>query len=418
MPSQYCCQSCEAGNPCESSFKPSGGSSLNSKPSVPNLPLNPLSGLYINQRGELDINCAVLGNRCTWPVSTGGAELLNYTWTVSPSSMTVGGQVTINVSGLTPFSSITFRIVPSSGEEFYVAGQADGTGNVVNKKIRLDIEDTQYVFTTIYPGGVPNISSYAVNVLACGETVECSCLGAVTLKPVLSSYSVVSGQQVTLQILASNSNTCPISNLDMPALVLPPEISGGSASIADAIVNGKSTRIFEFPLQVQNTSGQPKTINITIPSGSATFECNGISYSAGGGTVALTIAPATGSYCGLAVTNFAFTPASVPDNTSANLAITVQNIGSVDVTNLTMPNLNLADSGVSISAGATVIGFPAVPLLAAGATHTVNVDVTFQRIGALPHSHNVICPAGQIYATCNGSLITTNVASNATLTLT
>lgn len=413
-----CCESCNQGNPCDSAFKLTSLSSQRSTPSIPNLPINLLSGLYINAAGQLDIDCAVLGTRCVWPVGADTNELLNYTWTVSPNRVVRGGQVTINVSGLAPYANITFRLTPTAGPEAFVAAQADGNGNVVNKKVRLDIEDVTYVFTPIYPGGIPNISSYSVEVMACGEAVECTCNGSVTLKPVLSSYSIVSGQQVTLLILATNTNSCPISNLDLPALALPPQVSSSGVSIVDAVVNGKATKTFSYPLQVQNTSGESLTVNITIPSGAATFECNGVVYTAGGGTVSLTIAPATGSYCGLAVTSFAFTPVTQKDATQVSLSITVKNIGSVAMTNVTMPQLNIGNSGVQITAGATTIGFAAVPTLAAGASHTATALTTISSLTSLPKSHEVICPAGQIYGTCNGSLVATGVSSVANLTLT
>jgi hypothetical protein len=415
----HCCESCDAGNPCENSpFKLTSLSAVCSTPNIPNIPINLASGLFINAAGQLDIDCAVLGTLCAWPVGPENNELVNYTWTVAPNRIVKGGQITINVSGLYPYSNITFRLTPTAGPEAFVSAQADGSGNVVNKKVRLDLESVTYVVTPVYPGGIPNISSYSVEVLACGEAVECTCNGSVTLKPVLSSYSVVSGQQVTLLILATNTNSCPISNLDLPAIVLPPEVSSLGVSITDEVVNGKSTRTFSYPLQVQNTSGSSTTVNILIPSGSATFECNGVQYSAGGGTVALTIAPATGSFCGLAVTNFAFTPATQSDNTEVSLSITVQNTGSVAMTNVTMPQLNIGSSGVQITAGASSIGFAAIASLAAGATHTETILTTISSLTGLPKSHVITCPAGQIYGTCNGSLVATGVASSTTLTLT
>lgn len=413
-----CCESCEQGNPCDSVFKLTSQSSLQSSPSIPNIPINLSSGLYINAAGQLDIDCAVLGTRCAWPVSGEPNELRNYTWTVSPNRVVRGGQVTINVSGLAPYANITFRLTPTAGPEDFVAAQADGSGNVVNKKVRLDIEDVTYVVTPIYPGGIPNISSYSIDVMACGEAVECTCNGSVTLKPVLSSYSIVSGQQVTLLILATNTNSCPISNLDMPMLALPAQVSSSGVSIIDSTVGGKATRTFSYPLQVQNTSGESLTVNITIPSGSATFECNGVTYTAGGGTVSLTIAPATGSFCGLAVTNFAFTPSTQMDGEQVSLSLSVQNTGSVAMGNVTMPQLNIGSSGVQINTGATSIGFAPIASLAPGAIHTVSVLTSISSLTGTPKSHVVVCPAGQIYGTCNGSLVATGVASTTTLTLT
>lgn len=414
----HCCSECERGNPCDASFRITSQNSCEVLRSVPNLPLSPTSGLFINASGQLDIDCSILGTLCTWPITTGVPQVTNYTWTVAPNRIIKGGQITINAAGLAPHGIITFQLTPDTGPESFISGKADASGNLVNLKVRLEIAGATYTVTPVYPGGVPNISSYQVEVMECGEQVECTCAGSVTLKPVLSNYSVVSGQAVTLLILATNTNTCAISDLDLPALSLPPSVSSSGVSITSSIVAGKSTRTFEYQLQVQNTSGSTETVNIVIPAGVATFKCAGIEYSAGGGSVALTIAPATGSFCGIAVTEFKFTPGLVDDEVTSNLSITIKNNGSLAVTDLTMPQLNIGGTDVQITAGASSIGFAAVPTLAPGATHTVTVAVTYKSLLPLPHTHAVVVPSGHIYATCNGSLISTGVSSTAIITLT
>lgn len=406
--------------PCPgTTFKPEVQSGFLPQHAIPSIPLAANSGLFINARGELDVDCAILGNRCAWPVGPTNPAPAPFTWTVAPSRITEGGQVTINASGLAPFAMFTVRITPTVGPVQYAPLKADGSGNVVNAKIRLNDAQSSVVFTPIVVGGVPNTANYSVEVLPCGEIAECTCAGSASVTPFLTSNTVASGQSVSLLLVVKNTNSCPITNFTLPALNLPAQFtSAAPVSITNETIPGKGTRTFEFVLQAQNTSGSNQTVNITVPASSATFQCDGDPFSAGGGTVALTITPATGSFCGMSIETFAFSAASVPDNTTVNLTITVRNTGSSNITNLAMPNLSIGGANVQITAGATQLGFPAVPVLAPGAAHTVTVAVTYQSLAGLPLNHTVTLPAGFVYGTCNGSQISNGVARNATLTLT
>lgn len=415
-----CCQQCGQELPCShTTFKPEVLNAFQSQHSIPSIPIAANSGLFINARGELDVDCAILGTRCAWPVGPTNPAPAPYTWSVAPARITEGQQITINASGLLPFALFTVRMTPTVGQIQYIPLKADGSGNVVNAKVRLSDAQSSVVFTPIYLGGVPNTSNYSVEVLPCGAEEECTCQGSVLVTPILSSNSVVSGQPVSLLLVVRNTNSCPITNFNLPALNLPAEITSvAPVSITNETIPGKSSRTFEFALQVQNTGLDPVSVNLTVPASSATFNCDGNPFSAGGGTVALTIAPATGSFCGMSIETFAFSAASVPDNTTVDLTITVRNTGSSPISNLAMPNLAIGGANVQITAGATQIGFPAVPVLAPGATHTVTVAVTYQSLAGLPLNHTVTLPAGFVYGTCNGSQISNGVARNATITLT
>lgn len=415
-----CCSQCGSPNPCEhTQFKPEVQNAFQSQHSIPNIAIAANSGLFINARGELDVDCAILGNHCKWPVGPTNPALTPYTWTVAPSRITEGGQVTINASGLLPFALFTVRITPTSGQIEYLPLKADANGNVVNAKVRLSDAQSAVVFTPIYVGGVPSTSNYSVEVLPCGATEECTCAGAVSITPFLTSNSIVSGQSVSLLLVVKNTNSCPINNLTLPAISLPAEFTSvAPVSLTNETINGKSSRTFEFVLQAQNTSDDPVSVNITVPASSCTYNCDGNPFSAGGGTVGVTIAPATGSYCGISIDNFAFDPTSHADGVAGNLTITVRNTGSSPISNLAMPNLSIGGANVQIIAGATSIGFPAVPVLAPGATHTVTVNVTYESLVPLPMNHSVNLPAGFVYGTCNGSQISNGAARTAVVTLT
>ena len=406
--------------PCTGTvFKPETQSNFTQQGSIPSVPLAAGSGLFINAKGELDVDCAILGTKCAWPIGPTNPAPTPYTWSVSPSRISAGNQVTINVSGLVPFALFTVRISPLVGQIQYVPLRADGSGNIANIKVQLNDPQSAIVFTPIYAGGIPNTSNYSVEVLPCGVEEECTCAGAASSTPFMSSNSIVSGQSVSLLLVVKNTNSCPITNFNMPALNLPAQFTTATpASITNETIPGKGSRTFEFVLQAQNTTANSQTVNITVPASSATFACDGNYFSAGGGTVAVTIAPATGSYCGLSVDAFAFSAASVPNSTSVDLTVTVRNTGSSPISNLAMPNLYIGGASVQIEAGATQIGFPAIPVLAPGATHTTTVSVTYKSLAGLPLNHTVTLPAGFIYGTCNGSQISNGSARNATVTLT
>lgn len=406
--------------PCPGTvFKPETQNNFIQAGAIPSIPLAASSGLYINAKGELDIDCAILGNKCAWPIEPTNPAPTAYTWSVSPSRISAGGQVTINVSGLTPMALFTVRMSPQVGQIQYIPLRADSSGNISNVKVNLTDAQSAVVFTPIYASGVPNTSNYSVEVLPCGTEEECTCAGAASITPFLSSNNIVSGQSVSLLLVAKNTNSCPITNFNLPALNLPAQFTAATpVSITNETIPGKGSRTFEFVLQAQNTTANSQTVNITVPASSATFACDGNYFSAGGGTVAVTIAPATGSYCGLSVDVFAFSAASIPNSTLVDLTVTVRNTGSSPISNLAMPNLFIGGADVQIEAGATQIGFPAIPVLAPGATHTTTVSVTYKSLAGLPLNHTVTLPAGFIYGTCNGSQISNGVARNATITLT
>ena len=416
----HCCNSCAQGLPCESStFHPEVQNNMQQQHSIPAIPLALNSGLFINANGELDVDCAILGTKCMWPVGPTSPAPLPYTWSVAPSRITEGQQVTINASGLLPFALFTVRVTPQVGQIEYLPLKADANGNVVNAKARLSNAQDAVVFTPIYVGGVPNTANFSVEVLPCGVQEECTCQGSVTVTPFVTSNNIVSGQPVALLLVVKNTNSCPISSFNLPALNLPPEFTSAiPVSISNATVPGKSTRTFEFILQAQNPGAVSVPVSITVPASSGTFMCDGNSFSAGGGTVSLTIAPATGSYCGLAIDNFAFSSASVAEGVSVNLSITVRNSGSSPITNLSMPNLFIGGANVQITAGATAIGFAAIATLMPGSVHTVTVGVTYNALVPNPANHTVTLPAGGVYGTCNGSQISNSVARQATVTIT
>jgi hypothetical protein len=386
--------------------------------SIPNIPLNPTSGLFINAAGQLDIDCAVLGTRCAWPVGPTNPAPVPYTWTISPSTMQEGGQVTANISGLAPFAMITIRVQPDYGPAEYWSLQADGNGDVLNKKFSLTNGGQNYTFTPIYGAGNPNVGQYVVNVLPCGEVAACTCQGAVTIKPVLSSNSVVSGQPVTLFLIVTNTNACNISELNLPQLVLPANITASAISISNGTVNGKSSRIYEYSIQVQNVGVDPVTVNITVPASAGSFLCNGTPYTAGGGSVALTIAPATGSYCGMIIEEFSISPLTGDEATARTITLTVKNIGTSNITNLNMPPIPLAKPSTSVTAGDTTIEIPTVASLAPGASHTETFTTNLLSLVGLPNNYSITIPVGHIYATCNSSLTSNGISATASTTLT
>lgn len=415
-----CCGQCGQGNTCTSSFSPSSLNQEGRGSSIPSVVLAPNSGLFINSLGQLDINCAVLGSKCNWPVTTGEPPAVNYNWTVAPATITAGNQVTVNVSGLAPSGLFALAITPTTGPVEYASFVADIDGNIVNRKIRLSTPQSSVMFTPMYAGGTPNISQYSVQVLACGESpLECSCRGAVTITPLLTASSVVSGQNVGLLLVIKNSNTCPITNLNLPALALPQQFtSAGPISLSNITVPGRGSQTVEFTLQAQNTTPVAISQTITVPAASAQFVCDGGNYSAGGGSVSISVAPATGSFCALAVESFGFTPGIVQSGVATTLTLTVKNTGSTPLLNVAMPSLALGGPGVVITAGATSIGFASIASLAPGASHSVSVSVTYTVLGALPYAHTITIPAGYIYATCNSSQISSGTSISANLSLT
>lgn len=417
--STHCCNSCAQGLPCESAFKPEVQSNTTQQHAIPAIPIALNSGLFINAKGELDVDCAIMGSKCAWPVGPTSPAPAPFTWTVAPSRITEGQQVTVNVSGLLPFALFTVRVTPQVGTIEYLPLTADANGNVVNAKLRLGNAQDAVVFTPIYVGGTPNVSNYSVEVLPCGVQEECTCQGSATVTPFVTSNSIVSGQSVSLLLVVKNTNSCPITSFNLPALNLPAAFTSATpVSISNATIPGKGTRTFEFILQAQNLGANPEAVSITVPASSGTYLCDGNSFSAGGGTVSLTIAPATGSYCGLAIDSFAYSAASVAEGVSVNLSVTVRNSGSSPITNIAMPNLFIGGPDVQITAGATAIGFPAIATLAPGTTHTVTVAVTYNALVPNPANHTVILPAGGVYGTCNGSQISNGVARQATVTIT
>jgi hypothetical protein len=418
-----CCNNCDNNLPClrGTTFRPESQNQALPAHAIPSIQLAPNSGLFINSAGQLDIDCAILGAKCCWPVGPTTPSPTPYSWSVAPASILEGQQVTINVSGLLPFALFTVRMTPGIGPEEYIPLKADANGNVVNAKVRLSIAQPAVIFTPVYAGGVPAMANFSVEVRACGEVTECTCQGAVTVTPFFSNISVASGQPTTLMLVVKNTNSCPVTSFNLPALVLPANFTSLTpVSITNATILGKSSRTFEFALQVQNVSGAHEQASVVVPSSSATFTCSGNSYSAGGGSVTLTIAPATGSYCGLSVTQFAFTIDPVPGGGTpvTTLTVSVRNLGSSPITGLTMPDLSIGGANVLITSGSTTIGFPAVPTLAPGATHTVSVTVAYSPIPPPPITHTVTIPAGYVYGTCNGSIITNGTARSAVISLT
>jgi len=416
---KYCCNNCANGLPCVSStFKTNGQNNFKHVSQVPAIPLSPNSGLFINACGQLDIDCEILGTKCAWPIGPTTPHQ-NYNWTVSPATIQEGSQVTLNVAGLAPTALFTVRITSSNGDISYWPLQADEDGNITNAKYRLCDGGLSYIFTPIYGTGTPNISSYSVDVLPCGTIIDCSCNGTVIIKPVLTANTVAAGQYVTLRLIVTNTNECPISNLTLPALSLPTGLTAfPSVEIQNETVNGKSTKTFEFNLLAQNATNDPLTLNITVPTSTGTYECGGDTFYAGGGSAALTILPSAGALCGLSIEEFSISPASGGEAVERTFTLTVKNIGTATITNLTMPAINFAISGFTVTSGDTSISIPPVASLAADATHTVTKSCYLESTGALPATYTLQIPAGYIYATCAGSLINNlaNVSASTELT--
>jgi len=205
----------------------------------------------------------------------------------------------------------------------------------------------------------------------------------------------------------------------LPALSLPTGLTAfPSVEIQNEMVNGKSTKTFEFNLLAQNATNDPLTLNITVPTSTGTYECGGDTFYAGGGSAALTILPSAGALCGLSIEEFSISPASGGEAVERTFTLTVKNIGTATITNLTMPAINFAISGFTVTSGDTSISIPPVASLAADATHTVTKSCYLESTGALPATYTLQIPAGYIYATCAGSLINNlaNVSASTELT--
>lgn len=416
--SKYCCKSCEQGLPCTSStFKTNCQNNYEHLKTVPAIPISPNSGLFINALGHLDIDCEILGTKCAWPVGPTTPHQ-NYNWTVAPATIQEGDQVTLNVSGLAASSLFTVRIQSSFGETFYWALQANTDGNIQNAKYRLNAGGATYTFTPIYGTGTPNVSSYSVNVLPCGESVDCSCSGAVTIRPYLSSNSVASGQPVTLRLIVTNTNECPISQLNLPPIPLPPEITSVTeVSISNESVPGKSTKTFEYVLYAQNSGQDPINLNIQVPASYGNYRCQGIQYAAGGGSAALEVLPTSGVMCGLIIESFTITPSSGEESEERTITLTVRNIGTENLQNLAMPPIPFNQVGVQTTSGDTSISIPNLANLAPNATHTVTRQCYLESMLGLPVNYTLTIPAGLIYATCSGSLINNLAPASASTVL-
>jgi hypothetical protein len=217
----------------------------------------------------------------------------------------------------------------------------------------------------------------------------------------LSRPTIPTGTNATLTLVVYNENSGTL-NYTLPELTLPAGLSSPTAiKLTNEPIPAHTSREFNFVISGVNSSATVETIALVFPP--HTYQCDGATYTVASSNLSIVVLPAAQS-CGVEVTAFTATPTTIISGSKTTLTLTVHNLGSGSITQLSLNPVSLP-----AALGGGTIDFNNVTL-AGGASYTYTKEVTTSNTTGSPISAVVYIPANRITCVCEGHLLTDDEA--------
>jgi hypothetical protein len=341
-----------------------------------------------------------------------------YNWSITPIQAASGGIVTFSGMNFPPNLHFNVKVVGPQAD-YYWPITSDSTGTVL-ATMAIGLLAGSYQFTPEVANCTGRPKRNSITVVASGpidNSGPCSCLGTVSISPTIVNPTIYSGTKIAVVLIVRNTNSCPATDVTLPAIVLPDGLTSSvPLALTGISVPPNSSRTFTYELNAINASDADKQVALIVPPSSATYKCGGVSFFAGGGSSYGSIKSTVTGNCALAISQFSVTPAAITVGATVSYTLKVKNTGTNKIVNLNMASLSLASSIVTITPVAN-LAISNINL-DAGAEHTVTIGgvVTAPSLTAgQQHAHQVLINAGTIIGTCNFGQISNMLPAATTL---
>ena len=325
-------------------------------------------------------NCVCEGevvNRCDIAIS-------------GPSSVSLGSNHSLAISGALPSTLISIKVTSAQGEAVHYSLLSDTNGNARFNFTR----SISGLFSVTVSDGVCISAPFQIEVLAqvnnptVIDTAIASCEGAIVVTTRFSASQYQQTAEGTLKVSFTNSG---LESRWLSAYTTANFVLSSGTIPSQIYLNAGETREFIFTF---TAPASESTLEFSVI---GTYECNGKTYnSVGGAGSALVGSGSNSSSCLATISNFQITTEdSSPTSASLfNLEFTVLNVG-VTAINATQISLTVLPEGVSIDSSYT----PSSQSIPIGSSVTLSVPIRFDSAG----SYSFQLPEGTVQYGCNGT---------------
>lgn len=341
-----------------------------------------------------------------------------YNWSITPLQAISNGAVTFNGTNFPANGIFQVRVVGPQAD-YYWPVTSDNAG-VVLATMNIGYLAGSYQFTPEVSNCTGRPHRNSISVVASGPidtSGPCSCLGMVTITPTIVNPTIYSSTQVPIVLTVKNSNSCPATDITLPALVLPAGLTSTTPiQLTGITIPPNSSQTFTYLVNANNASTADIQAGIVVPPNVATYKCGGVSFFAGGGSSYATIKSTVTGNCSLAISQFSVAPLAVANGGPVTYTLKIKNMGTNPIVNMNLASVALASGVVSLAPAGNLnaVGIN----LAAGAEHTVtvtgNVTAAPLAVGA-QHAHQVLINAGAVTGTCSFGQISNMLPAATTL---
>lgn len=371
--------------------------------------------------GRHDCGCApapvpALCDPCGSTSNVGDCE---FSWSLLPFEVSPGGIAKFTAVNLPP--NIQFHLdITGEGTNYLLALTSNGAG-VCNADVVMPLLGGTYQITPQVQNCTAKPLRNSVTVVTAVQNpgAPCECLGTVTITPVFVTPVMYSGTQVDVAFVVTNHNSCPATDITLPALTLGDgltAIPGDELAISGLTVAGNSSTTLTHRVTVANGTADDLNVNISVPQSTATYKCGGATFYAGGGAGYGVIKSSATGTCALAIDSFGFSPASIVNGGTALVTLVLKNNGSNPITNVAIGPINVGAGIVTCT--------PASDLEAVGETIAPGASLTLTATCAFTaaplavgtqHAHQLLIPAGAAVGTCNFGNVSNVMPAGASL---
>jgi hypothetical protein len=314
---------------------------------------------------------------------------------VNRTDVQMGNKVTVDVvNGVANTKAVIYQTFNGAAKALPIQLGADGWGTI---DVVLE-EAGVYSFSAAQGECVTDVTQVVSigNINDFPTVPGDSCTGVIKVTPHFIVQSVAATASVGLVLtVANSSNQTQVVNIG--GITLPLELTSVfPIAITNEPIAPNSARDFTFYLNAVNISDTAQQVPLVIAPKDGSYICNGASRSIVGGSANLYM-EAPKKACGIQVTQFTFAPATVTSGQATILVLKVKNIGEAGIT-----NLSLAAIAPPAALSPGNISFAGVPL-DAGQEYTYTKQFMVNSTTDL--TATITIPAGQLTATCQGSVV-------------